>query len=175
MPAQSNAHRFRFYDSTVDSLGNQAPLWSSYKVLTINPISYDGYGEKDINEVDTLYEARGTLVEESYFDHRPRKMEWEKMAKFKYFDEDHGSIIQGGSYPQFMELAFMEYHRSGKFYFLDDRGYTTAVNPLDFSKPKQVYIQIRVDRLSIDGFATVPKPYFNKVSLEYTPIAVYIP
>ena len=96
------------------------------------------------------------------------------MAKFKYFDEDHGMIVEGGSYPQFMELAYMEYHRSGKYYFLDDRGYTTVVNIQGPYLQKQVYIKIRIDSLSIDGFATVAAPYFNKAILEYTPIETYV-
>lgn len=169
----ANAIRFRFYESTTDVNGDPMPDFDNYIVLTINPITYSGYGEKDIHQVESLFETSGTLVEESYFDHRPRKMTWVNMAKFKYFDQDHGITIQGGSYPQFMQLSSMEYHRSGKLYFLDDRGYTTAVNLADMESPKQVYIQVRIDRLAIDGFATVPAPYFNKVTLEFTPIATY--
>ena len=171
---KSTAHRFRFYDSTTDINGNPAPLWSRFITLSINPIAYDGFGDKDLNEVESLYEENGTLVEETIFDYRKRQMEWNNIAKFKYFDEGHGVNVPGGIYPQFLQLASMEYHRSGEYYFLDDRGYTTVVNLQDMESPKQVYIQVRIDTLHIDGFATVPAPYFNKVTLEYTPIATFV-
>ena len=100
-------------------------------------------------------------------------MTWSNMAKFKYFDSERGIIMEGGSYPQFHQLAAMEYHRSGKYYFLDDRGYTRDYVQGDLDNPKQVYIQIRIDVLKIDGFTAVPAPYFHTVELEFTPITIY--
>jgi len=173
MRARTASHLFVLYDSTVTDEGVAAPMWDSFKRLSINPIEYSGYSEHKVNEVESLYEPSGTLVERAYFDHSPRKMSWSNMAKFKYFDTEFGITMEGGEYPQFYQLTAMEYHRSGEYYFLDDRGYTTDFNEGHPSIPKQVYIQIRIDSISIAGFATVPAPYFHTVELQFTPIATY--
>ena len=173
MRARTAQHLFVLYDATVTDEGVPAPKWDNFRRMTINPITYDGYSEHKLNEVESLYEASGTLVERQYFDHNPRKMTWNNMAKFKYFDTEYGIVMEGGTYPQFHELASMEYHRSGEYYFLDDRGYTTMFNEGQPRNPKQVYIQIRIDSVSIEGFATLPAPYFHTVELQFTPIATY--
>jgi len=167
------AHRFILYDSTTDLQGNDAPQWDSFIRLSINPYSYNGYTERDLNQVDSLFEPHGTLVEESYFNYNPIKLEWRNIAKFKYFDKEHGDVIEGGTYPQFYELVSMIYTNSEKYYFLDDRGYTTSPDFTDLKHPKQVFIKVRVDTVDIKGFATVPAPYFHAVEVILTPLAIY--
>ena len=172
--AYDSTHRFQLYDVTTDVYGNFVPIWTSKVRFTINPIEYTGFGEYEYNEVDTLFESEGTLVEFPLFDYRQRSMVWHNIKKYKYFDEESPLKMEGSYYPQFFELKSREYHLSGKKYFLDDRGYSrrpNASNPLD---PYWVFQLIRIDSVTIDGFRPSAAPHFNTIELKYTPSGLYL-